>query len=45
MKFINLAKVSFHKGPLTVSMQICLFFNRSLQLPRAAKVEIFGIDM
>ena len=33
------------KGPLEVSMQICLFFNRSLQLPWAAKVKMIGINM
>ena len=31
------------EGSLTVSMQICPFFDKFLQLPQAAKGELFGI--
>ena len=31
-------------GPLTVSMLICPFLDKLLQLPRAAKANLFGIN-
>ena len=40
---IVVTNIISEKGPLTVSTQICPFFDKLLQLPQAAKAELFGI--
>ena len=42
---VQVSAQKVRKTPVTVLVEICLFFNTSMQLPPAVKVKIFGINM